>query len=187
MTVTEQQLEGEYRYVNSRLIMNSEEIAFYHGGEREKQTIAHVFTKLVGHLRKLIMFRFGIGFFDNILAKYVATMVGFYLVSRPFFDKSNAYMNARTKDELIQVYYDNGRMMVQLAGAFGRIALAGREMTRLAGFTARMSELMLVLEEIGKGDYVRTMVSDGSKKEAETEQIIDTASDGRRAENYSIF
>jgi ATP-binding cassette subfamily D (ALD) protein 3 len=59
MTVVEQQLEGEYRYVNSRLIMNSEEIAFYQGGEREKQTITHSFEKLVTHLRKLIMFRFG--------------------------------------------------------------------------------------------------------------------------------
>lgn len=29
LTVVEQQLEGEFRYVNSRLIMNSEEIAFY--------------------------------------------------------------------------------------------------------------------------------------------------------------
>lgn len=29
MTVVEQQLEGEFRFVNSRLIMNSEEIAFY--------------------------------------------------------------------------------------------------------------------------------------------------------------
>jgi len=31
LTVTEQQFEGEYRYVNSRLITNSEEIAFYNG------------------------------------------------------------------------------------------------------------------------------------------------------------
>lgn len=29
MTVQEQKLEGEFRYVNSRLITNSEEIAFY--------------------------------------------------------------------------------------------------------------------------------------------------------------
>ena len=31
LTVTEQRLEGEYRYVNSRLITNSEQIAFYNG------------------------------------------------------------------------------------------------------------------------------------------------------------
>lgn len=29
LTVQEQKLEGEFRYVNSRLITNSEEIAFY--------------------------------------------------------------------------------------------------------------------------------------------------------------
>jgi hypothetical protein len=55
----------------------------------------------------------GIGFFDNILAKYVATMVGFFLVSRPFFDTTNEFMNARSKDELIQVqdsgWPDRGR------------------------------------------------------------------------------
>ncbi|XP_015224614.1 PREDICTED: uncharacterized protein LOC107080916, partial [Cyprinodon variegatus] len=46
MTVTEQRYEGEYRYVNSRLITNSEEIAFYNGNLREKQTIHATFKKL---------------------------------------------------------------------------------------------------------------------------------------------
>ncbi|MEQ2230194.1 hypothetical protein ILYODFUR_026745 [Ilyodon furcidens] len=46
MTVTEQRYEGEYRYVNSRLITNSEEIAFYNGNMREKQTIHATFKKL---------------------------------------------------------------------------------------------------------------------------------------------
>lgn len=75
MTVTEQRYEGEYRYVNSRLITNrltrqqllklynvklrehlthffflfSEEIAFYNGNLREKQTIHATFKKLVGN------------------------------------------------------------------------------------------------------------------------------------------
>lgn len=81
MTVIEQKYEGEYRYVNSRLITNrwcsraqrwifyytfcchkisafkihlhftmiflSEEIAFYNGNNREKQTIHSTFKKLV--------------------------------------------------------------------------------------------------------------------------------------------
>lgn len=47
MTVTEQRLEGEYRYINSRLITNSEEIAFYQGNNREKLTLLASFHKLV--------------------------------------------------------------------------------------------------------------------------------------------
>ncbi|MED6255509.1 ATP-binding cassette sub- D member 3, partial [Ataeniobius toweri] len=52
MTVTEQRYEGEYRYVNSRLITNSEEIAFYNGNMREKQTIHATFKKLVRYVSR---------------------------------------------------------------------------------------------------------------------------------------
>jgi ATP-binding cassette subfamily D (ALD) protein 3 len=47
MTVTEQKLEGEFRYINSRLITNSEEVAFYQGNQREKLTLLASFEKLV--------------------------------------------------------------------------------------------------------------------------------------------
>jgi len=47
MTVKEQRLEGEYRHINSRLIVNSEEIAFYGGNNREKLTVLTSFYKLV--------------------------------------------------------------------------------------------------------------------------------------------
>lgn len=50
MTVTEQQLEGEFRYVNSRLITNAEEVAFYRGNQREKRTMLTAFTRLVTRL-----------------------------------------------------------------------------------------------------------------------------------------
>uniref|UniRef100_A0A8R1DG36 ABC transmembrane type-1 domain-containing protein n=1 Tax=Caenorhabditis japonica TaxID=281687 RepID=A0A8R1DG36_CAEJA len=56
LTVEEQVLEGEYRYVNSRLIMNSEEIAFYQGNKPEEQALMGSFNNLVYHLRKTIMF-----------------------------------------------------------------------------------------------------------------------------------
>ena len=47
MTVKEQQLEGELRYVTSRIITNSEEIAFYVGNKREKLTLKETFNRLV--------------------------------------------------------------------------------------------------------------------------------------------
>lgn len=49
LTVTEQRLEGELRFVNSRLITNSEEVAFYQGNIREKKNIDSSFKRLVSY------------------------------------------------------------------------------------------------------------------------------------------
>lgn len=160
MTVMEQQLEGDYRFVNSRLIVNSEEIAFYQGNERERLSVMNAFQRMVTHLRSLILFRFSISFLDNIVAKYIATVVGWYTMSRPFFNKDNQSLMRKNKTELMQDYYTSGRMMFKLAEALGRLALAGREMTRLAGFTARVDMLMSVLNDLEQGKYQRTMVSE---------------------------
>ncbi|CAH2311463.1 ATP-binding cassette sub-family D member 3 isoform X1 [Pelobates cultripes] len=159
MTIAEQRYEGEYRYVNSRLITNSEEIAFYNGNEREKQTIHTAFNKLVEHLHNFILFRFSMGFVDSIIAKYLATVVGYLVVSRPFLTPNHPRHLKSTHAELLEDYYQSGRMLLRMSQALGRIVLAGREMTRLAGFTARITELMQVLKDLNRGKYERTMIS----------------------------
>jgi len=163
MTVTEQQLEGEFRYVNSRLITNAEEVAFYKGNKREKVTMLTAFRRLVNHLRRFLEFRFTMSFVDNIVAKYFATVVGFYVVSRPFFSKTHPLANAPSNLRL-EEYYKSGRMLVKLAEAIGRLVLAGRELTRLAGFTSRVTELMTVLKDLNSGRYQRTMVTNDSSE-----------------------
>lgn len=42
-------------------------------------------------------------------------------------------------------------MLVKLAEAIGRLVLAGRELTRLAGFTARVTQLREVLSDLNAG------------------------------------
>jgi len=51
-------------------------------------------------------------------------------------------------------------MLVKLAEAVGRLILAGRELTRLAGFTARVIEIKKVLDDLNAGKYERLMISD---------------------------
>ncbi|KAM8731437.1 ATP-binding cassette sub-family D member 3a isoform 1-T1 [Acanthopagrus schlegelii] len=172
MTVTEQRYEGEYRYVNSRLITNSEEIAFYNGNLREKQTIHATFKKLVDHLHNFIFFRFSMGFVDSIIAKYIATVVGYLVVSRPFLNLSHPRHLHSSHNELLEDYYQSGRMLLRMSQALGRIVLAGREMTRLSGFTARITELMKVLKELNAGKYERTMVSQPEKESDDAEKIL---------------
>ncbi|XP_017482076.1 PREDICTED: ATP-binding cassette sub-family D member 3 [Rhagoletis zephyria] len=159
LTVEEQKLEGEFRYVNSRLITNSEEVAFYQGNTREKLTLLASYSKLRAHLRKFLEFRVSMGIVDNIVGKYFASIVGFYAVSIPFFAENHPLLSGEKSGQRLQAYYTYGRMLVKLAEAIGRLVLAGREMSRLAGFTARMTELIKVLSDLNKGRYERTMVN----------------------------
>ncbi|KAM9488990.1 ATP-binding cassette sub-family D member 3a isoform 1-T1 [Clarias gariepinus] len=179
MTVVEQKYEGEYRYVNSRLITNSEEIAFYNGNLREKQTIYSTFKKLVDHLHNFIFFRFSMGMIDSIIAKYLATVVGYLVVSRPFLNQRHPRHLHSTHAELLEDYYQSGRMLLRMSQALGRIVLAGREMTRLAGFTTRITELMKVLKELNMGKYERTMVSQSEKEIDTLEKLTLVPGSGR--------
>lgn len=88
-------------------------------------------------------------------------MVGFYAVSIPFFTDGHEFTLGPQSDRL-KNYYTYGRMLVKLAEAIGRLVLAGRELSRLAGFTSRMTELTHVLADLNAGRYERTMVSNSS-------------------------
>ncbi|RLO06721.1 hypothetical protein DYB28_007599, partial [Aphanomyces astaci] len=68
-TIAEQRLEGNYRFVNARLITHSEEIAFYHGNKREHAILQSSYDALVHLIRQAQQFRFSISVVDNIIAK----------------------------------------------------------------------------------------------------------------------
>uniref|UniRef100_A0A4W5JJ92 ATP-binding cassette, sub-family D (ALD), member 3a n=1 Tax=Hucho hucho TaxID=62062 RepID=A0A4W5JJ92_9TELE len=159
MTVTEQRYEGEYRYVNSRLITNRCEGL-------------DLSISWVDHLHKFILFRFSMGFVDSLIAKYIATVVGYLVVSRPFLNLADPRHMNSSQPELLEDYYQSGRMLLRMSQALGRIVLAGREMTRLSGFTMRITELMKVLKELNSGKYERTMVSHQDKESEAVERVL---------------
>eukprot|EP01102_Stenamoeba_stenopodia_P005702 TRINITY_DN1643_c0_g2_i1.p1 TRINITY_DN1643_c0_g2~~TRINITY_DN1643_c0_g2_i1.p1 ORF type:complete len:651 (-),score=146.99 TRINITY_DN1643_c0_g2_i1:256-2208(-) len=171
-TVQEQRLEGEYRFVHSRLITHSEEVAFFRGNEKEKKVIDGSFRRLVQLVRRSMQFRFGMGILDHMIGKYVATVVGFMVVSRPFLDPTNTRLATFTHAELMEEYYRSGRMLINLATAVGRLVLAGRELTRLAGFISRMTEFIEVLSDLKQGKYTRTMVNNEANNATEALELV---------------
>uniref|UniRef100_A0A0A9X892 ATP-binding cassette sub-family D member 3 n=1 Tax=Lygus hesperus TaxID=30085 RepID=A0A0A9X892_LYGHE len=158
LTIMEQKLEGEYRYINSRLITHSEEIAFYGGNLREKLTILAAFKKLITHMRRFLEFKVIMGIIDNIVGKYFGTIVGFVAVSIPFLNADHPLLGNAKQEARFSEYYTMGRMMVKLGEAIGRIVIALRDLNRLAGLTARVTQLTTVLNDINSGTYQRTMV-----------------------------
>lgn len=163
IAATEQRLEGEYRLHHSRLITHSEEIAFFGGGQREKQYINLAFDNVVAHLKTLFAARWRNGFVDAILVKYVATIVGYLVVSLPIFFSNSAVYRMLSRAQSIGpsqdpettsasniagLYTRNSRLLLSLAGAIGRLVLAGKEITRLTGYCQRVSRLEEVLDDL---------------------------------------
>lgn len=176
-TAIEQKLEGDFRFAHSRIIAHSEEIAFYNGAAREKEGVNSAFDKIARHVRKVYTMRFANGILDSVLVKYCATMTAYYLLARPVFDPAYAteHMGRVSADptKIVEDYSRNSGYLVNLSQAVGRLILAGRDLTRFAGYTSRVSELFDVLDDIKKGRYERTMVSKNDSSAA-TNQSVNT-------------
>ncbi|CEG79548.1 Putative ATP-binding cassette, subfamily D (ALD), member 3 [Rhizopus microsporus] len=191
-TATEQKLEGDFRFAHSRIITHSEEIAFYRGGEREKEVVNNTFEKISNHVRKVYTLRFLNGIFDSVLVKYCATMTAYYLLARPVFDPrygnnnsnkqktvnsfilATKYMGAdHDPTKLMEDYSRNSSYLINLSQAVGRLILTGRDLTRFAGYTSRVAELFDVLTDVRQGKYKRTMMSD-EEGSAGKNKIVDT-------------
>ncbi|CAO3607419.1 unnamed protein product [Cunninghamella echinulata] len=177
-TAIEQKLEGDFRFTHSRIITHSEEIAFYGGGEREKEGVNNSFQKIVNHEKKVYTLRFLNGIFDSVLVKYCATMTAYYLLARPVFDPRYAtkHMGALHDDptKLMEDYSRNSSYLINLSQAVGRLILTGRDLTRFAGYTHRVAELFDVLTDVRDGKYTRSMVSNDESQTVES-QVVDSS------------
>lgn len=90
-------------------------------------------------------------------------MTAYFLLSRPIFDDKYAteFMGASSADstKIMEDYSRNSSYLVNLSQAIGRIILAGRDLTRFAGYTTRVADFFQVLEEVNDGKYQRTMIA----------------------------
>lgn len=168
----EQNLEGEFRYNHSRIIAHSEEIAFYSGAEKERAVANATFQKIVDHTNRVFLLRFANGIVDSVLVKYCATQLAFFILSRPVFGSKfgtadtllHSCLTAEARyaqqqqssvdsTRIMEDYSRNSGFLINLSQAVGRIVLAGRDLTRFAGYTSRVSELLDVLDDINAGRY----------------------------------
>lgn len=142
--IRETQSEGQLRFVHSRLIQNSEEVAFFRGNKKEKYTLMNALDNLREALDNLILFKFKIGMMDNIVGRYMSTIVGYLAIANPFF--SDRYSDSSSEDRLTH-YYIAGRMMMKLAESITRVILAGQDLSKLAAYTSRVNSLLNSMEE----------------------------------------
>jgi ATP-binding cassette subfamily D (ALD) protein 3 len=107
--------------------------------------------------------KFSNGIIDSVLVKYCATQLAFFILSRPVFGRNaDQYAKERVgadSTRIMEDYSTNSGYLINLSQAVGRLVLAGRDLTRFAGYTFRVAEFFSVLDDINSGRYQRTMVS----------------------------
>lgn len=81
----EARLEGEFRFLHSRLIDYSEEIALYHGHDAEKDTLDKGYFTLIKHVNRILRRRLYHGFMEDFVIKYFWGALGLILCSVPVF------------------------------------------------------------------------------------------------------
>ncbi|KAJ5490798.1 hypothetical protein N7539_002365 [Penicillium diatomitis] len=160
----EARLEGEFRFLHSRLIDYSEEIALYHGHEAEKDTLDKGYFTLIKHVNRILRRRLYHGFMEDFVIKYFWGALGLGLCSIPVFFKIPGQVTQTTGDRT-ESFVTNRRMLLSSSDAFGRLMFSYKEISELAGYTSRVSSLLEVMDDLVAGHFEKKLVSSASTEE----------------------
>lgn len=178
LTSIQQNLDGEYRSQHGYIKVNVQEICLLRGTSWENRQLKNKFSDLYSHSHMLLLKRLFLGTFDNILTKYGATIMGYWVLSRPAIrfakerikslgnrqdvDKKNL-ISRKESSRITKQYMRNGSLMISLAKSIGRIVITYKDLQKIAGYTVLISELDRVLGDLRKGRFFRPQVRDDFK------------------------
>ncbi|KAL6223304.1 hypothetical protein ACLB2K_006691 [Fragaria x ananassa] len=149
----EQQLEGEYRQLHSRLRTHAESVAFYGGENREESHIQKKFNTLVGHLRVVLHDHWWFGMIQDFLLKYLGATVAVILIIEPFFSGSlRPDTSTLGRAEMLSNLRYHTSVIISLFQSMGTLASSSRKLNRLSGYADRIHELMVISRELSAVD-----------------------------------
>ncbi|PLB36432.1 ATP-binding cassette long-chain fatty acid transporter PXA2 [Aspergillus candidus] len=160
----EARLEGEFRFLHSRLIDYSEEIALYQGHDAEKDTLDKGYFTLIKHVNRILRRRLYHGFMEDFVIKYFWGALGLILCSIPVFFRIPGQIS-QTMGDRTESFVTNRRMLLSSSDAFGRLMFSYKEISELAGHTARVSSLLEVMDDLLAGRFEKKLVSSASIEE----------------------
>ncbi|KAJ3936608.1 MAG: adrenoleukodystrophy protein [Lentinula lateritia] len=163
-TALSAQLAGALRHSHSRLAEFSEEIAFMRGEETEKMLIEREFATIILHERRVLRRRWWFGCVEEGIVKWLWGSFGLVLCAIPVFFKlpgaDNIDIGGRTEG-----FVTNRRLLLSSSDAFGRVMYSYKDLSELAGYTARVSALLETMEDVKTGKFAKALVSSASTED----------------------
>ena len=128
----EQELEGEYRQLHSRLRTHSESIAFYGGERREEAHIQQKFRSLFRHIKRVQHDHWWFGMIQDFLLKYLGATVAVILIIEPFFS-GHLRPDSSTlgRAEMLSNLRYHTSVIISLFQSLGTLSISARRLNRL--------------------------------------------------------
>ncbi|TFY63241.1 hypothetical protein EVJ58_g3366 [Rhodofomes roseus] len=182
-TALSAQLAGNLRHTHSRLAEFAEEIAFFGGENTEKMLAEREYAGLVQHESKVLRKAWWHGCAEEGIIKWVWGSFGLCICAIPVFFKipgvDNLDLGGRTEG-----FVTNRRLLLSASGmsypsdpmpltvyrwssidAFGRVMYSYKELSELAGYTARVAQLLETMSDVRKGKFEKALVSSANTEE----------------------
>ncbi|KAA1476586.1 hypothetical protein DENSPDRAFT_827606 [Dentipellis sp. KUC8613] len=162
LAAVEARLEGEYRAGVGRVGRESEEIAFYDGGKRERDILWRAYLRLIRHVNSIFKIRIAYEWTEDYVIKYLWSAAGYCLIAIPVLltrtrsigvqaGAAAARRHTTTDDAMAnrtESYISSRRLLLSLADAGGRVMYAYKDLLELAGLTARLYTLLSTLHHL---------------------------------------
>ncbi|KAF8649820.1 hypothetical protein AX16_005585 [Volvariella volvacea WC 439] len=160
-TALSAQLAGSLRHTHSRLAEFAEEIAFLGGEETEKMLVEREYASLIKHENRVLTRRWWFGCIEEGIIKWLWGSFGLVLCAIPVFFKipgtAMVDLGGRTEG-----FVTNRRLLLSSSDAFGRVMYSYKDLSELAGYTARVSLLLDTMNDVQKGKFEKALVSSAS-------------------------
>ncbi|EER17832.1 Proteases secretion ATP-binding protein prtD, putative [Perkinsus marinus ATCC 50983] len=148
----QQTLDGNYRRAQARLVSHHEEIAFLNGGAAEERLLNDRLASASGWKEKLAAIQFRQGCIDQFGLKYFASVVGWPVIALPFITEG-APKDGKDQLRRLTQYRVADNLIQTSSASLCDLILTYKKVQTLAGYTARVSEL---IEALNRSDEQHT-------------------------------